>query len=52
MDDFDIDALDNIDFDELESETEAKQKAKDEQANADIENLREGAHDCGDSCTI
>ena len=52
MDAFDIDALDNIDFDSVEKSMAENQAKKDEKDNQAIEGMRDGANDCGDSCTI
>lgn len=52
MDAFDIDALDNIDFNSVEKSMAENQAKKDEQDNQAIEGMRDGANDCGDSCTI
>jgi hypothetical protein len=52
MDAFDIDALDNIDFDSVEKSMAENQAKKDEKDTQAIEGMRDGAYDCGDSCTI
>lgn len=52
MSDFDMDAFDNLDFDAIEATVEKNQAEKDKQATQEIESMREGANDCGDSCTI
>jgi cellulose biosynthesis protein BcsQ len=52
MSDFDMDAFDNLDFDAIEATVEKNQAEKDKQATKDIEGMRDGANDCGDSCTI
>jgi hypothetical protein len=53
MEDFDIDALDNIDFDGLEKSNDERQAIKDAQDKKEIEALREGADEClGGGCAI
>ena len=52
MSDFDMDAFDNIDFDSVEQSVAEKQAEKDKQDSQEIEGMRDGANDCGDSCTI
>jgi len=53
MDDFDIDALDNVDFDAVSDKVAEKQKQADSQANKEAEALRENANICeGGACTI
>lgn len=52
MSDFDMDAFDNFDFDAIEATVEKNQAEKDKQATKEIEGMRDGANDCGDSCTI
>ncbi len=53
MDDFDIDALDNVDFDAMSDKVEAKQRAADEAAAKEAEELRKNANSCeGGACTI
>lgn len=52
MSDFDMDAFDSIDFESLEQSVADKQAEKDKQESQEIEGMRDGANDCGDSCTI
>lgn len=52
MSDFDMDAFDSIDFDSVEQLVAEKQAEKDKQESQGIEGTRDGANDCGDSCTI
>jgi hypothetical protein len=52
MSDFDMDAFDSIDFDSVEQSVAEKQAEKDKQESQEIEGMRDGANDCGDSCTI
>lgn len=52
MSDFDMDAFDNLDFDAIEETVTQKQAEKDKQESQQIEGMRDGANDCGDSCTI
>lgn len=52
MSDFDMDAFDSIDFDSVEQSVAEKQAEKDKQESQEIESMRDGANDCGDSCTI
>ncbi len=52
MEDFDMNALDNVDFDAVESNVESKALSADASASEAIESMRDGASDCGDSCTI
>ena len=52
MSDFDMDAFDSIDCDSVEQSVAEKQAEKDKQESQEIEGMRDGANDCGDSCTI
>jgi hypothetical protein len=53
MDDFNLDALDSVDFDSVEKASAEKQKERDKQADAEIESLREGADSCeGGACIL
>ena len=53
MDDFDLDALDNMDFDAAEKSVEAGQAEKNKAEAKEMESLRKGANSCeSGSCTI
>lgn len=53
MDDFDIDALDNVDFEATAQKVAAKQDEADQAAAKEMEALRENANVCeSGSCTI
>lgn len=53
MDEFDIGALDNVDFDKVAENVESKTKEADDAASKEAVKLRENANVCeGGACTI
>lgn len=53
MDDFDLDALGDVDFEQIANNVESKSQEADAAANMEAEELRKNANVCeGGACTI